>query len=124
MLDYAASREKLPRMIARDVRAAQIASSAVSLRRSHPHAPALDVLDLVFKGQDPDTLDFSAEELTRPRTEFGQLIAAALDRGMTPDEWMMFTGPRAEPELVSASLQVWKTYVLPLFAARYGIRLA
>ena len=92
---------------------------AVALRSSHPHAPAIDVLDLVFSDVDIETLALDAEA-TAPWTPFGGLIAEAFDRGMTPEEWVSLTRPTADPMLVSALLEVWGTQVMPRFATRFG----
>jgi hypothetical protein len=108
--------------------ARRIGGLAVALRRSHPHAPALDVLDLVFEGGGGVGCDFSCtasdgRALVHPRGAFGQLIAEAFDRGMTPAEWMQLTGPSAAPELVEALDRIWATYVVPRFGSRFGVRL-
>jgi len=91
---------------------------AVALRSSHSHAPALDVLDLVFSGVDIATLVLDAEA-TAPWTPFGQLIAEAFDRGMTPEEWVSLTRRTADPILVAALLEIWGTQVMSRFAARF-----
>jgi hypothetical protein len=106
-----------------DSEAQRLAAEALALRQSHPQAPALDVLLLVFNGRQglrfpmPGSVD---SPLTGPRSAFGQVIAAAFDQGMTPEDWLAMTGPRADPKLVAALLQIWCTYVLPSFAARFG----
>jgi hypothetical protein len=48
-----------------------VVQAAVSLTRSHPHAPALDVLDLVLKGRIDTGLDFASPAVatgSRPLT--------------------------------------------------------
>ena len=65
-----------------------VVQAAVSLTRSHPHAPALDVLDLVMRGRADQVLDFNDPaapngSLAAPNTPFGQLLAAAFDEAIT-----------------------------------------
>ena len=109
-----------------DPEAQRAADEALAVRRSHPQAPPIDVLLLAFKRR--QGLRFPAptapdSPLTGPRTEFGQLIAAAFDRGMTPEDWIGLTGPKADPQLVAALMQIWHTHVLPQFAARLSCTL-
>lgn len=100
---------------------------AVALRRSHPHAPALDVLDLGFQGLQPGSVRFPApsapdDPLTGPRSAFGRLIVEAFDQVMTPDEWAGLTAPGVDPHQVAGLLQVWCVHVLPRFDARYSLQ--
>ena len=96
-----------------------IATAAIALHRSHPHVPALEVLDLVMRQRVGRLDDFG--DSTRAGSAFGDLIAAAFDRGMSVDEWRVVTNPKADPALVAALLSVWRDEVLPAFAARYGL---
>lgn len=96
----------------------QLAAEAAALRRSHPQAPAADILELVFKGRSLDAGGF-ADLAADPASSFGQLIAEAFDRGMTPQDWRSMTGPQADPRLVEALMEIWGTYVLPRFFARH-----
>ena len=68
----------------------------MDLARSHVPAPAIDVLDLAMKGRIRQAVDFTdptAENgsLAAPGAPFGQLLAAAFDEAMTPNEWAAFT---------------------------------
>ena len=70
--------------------ASSLVARALALRQSHPQAPALDVLDLVFQGLQPEAVRFPApatqdDPLTGPRSPFGALIAEAFDRVMSHD---------------------------------------
>ena len=61
-----------------------VVQAAVSLTRTHPHAPALDVLDLVMRGRADQVLDFDDPaapngSLGAPSAAFGQLLAGAFD---------------------------------------------
>ena len=49
-----------------------VGQAAISLTRSHPHAPALDVLDLVTRGRADQVLDFND-----PAAPNGSLAAAS-----------------------------------------------
>ena len=98
-----------------------VAQAAVALARSHPQAPALDVLDVVMKGRHGATLDPSAAWVL-PSSQFGGVLAAAFDCGMTPEEWAVWSVPPADPVLIAALLQLWPEKVLQPFAARYSLR--
>jgi hypothetical protein len=96
-----------------------IVLSALALRKSHAAAPLIEVFDIVMKGRAGQVLDFGVD--AEPASEFGQLIAEAFDESMTPNEWAAFTGPDADTKLRTGCLSIWRTYVLPRFAARYGV---
>ena len=59
--------------------------------------------------------------LASPCAPFGQLLAAAFDEVMTPNEWKAFTGPTADASLRDGCLEIWRVYVVPRFEARYGV---
>lgn len=99
--------------------AQKIAALAIDLRRTHPAAPAQDVLDLAFQGQAVDGLCFDAEA-THPGSPFGQVIAAAFGGVTTPAQWREWTSPAAAPGLRDGILQVWAQHVIPRFSAAYG----
>jgi hypothetical protein len=103
-----------------------VIDASVSLTRSHPSAPALDVLDLVMKGRQGQTLNFIEVgvrncSLAAPSSDFGQLVARAFDTAMSPAEWAAFTAPTADPMLRDACLDVWRDEVFGRFCARYGV---
>ena len=109
-----------------DPNADAVVKAAVSLTRSHPHAPTLDVLDLVMKGRIDQVLDFTDPaspngSLAAPGAPFGQLLAAAFDDAMTPIEWKAFTDAAADTALRDGCLEIWRVYVVPRFEARYGV---
>ena len=97
-----------------------LAAAAATLARSHPHAPPLDVLDVVFASHAGATLDPAAEWL-QPAAPFGQVLAAAFDRGMSPAEWAAWSRPPADPAMQAALVTVWRAHVLAAFAARFGL---
>jgi hypothetical protein len=100
-----------------------VAVTFASLRRSHPHSPPLEVLDLMLRGCDPERFAFTADEVA-PGTLVGEVIAEVFDEAMTPAEWRAWTGRGADLQLRDALLKVWYLYVVPRFTARYGCRVA
>lgn len=93
-------------------------AAAMALSLSHPHAPALDVLDLALQGRHSRLADFGT---ISPTSAFGQLIAAAFDRGMAPEDWRLIDSPSSSPALVAALHDIWRDEVLAAFAARYSL---
>jgi len=98
-----------------------LASAALHLRRAHPEASALVVLDLAVQGAAPACL---GHEPIHPASPFGQVIAAAFDAAMTPAEWSAWAGEGAERTIAEALLRVWSDEVLPRFKSRYGLQAA
>jgi hypothetical protein len=95
-----------------------VVQATVSLSRRHPHAPALDVLDLVMRGRIDQVLDFGdpaapISSIAEPGGRFGQLLAAAFDEAMTPNEWVAFTKPTADPALSEGCMAIWRVHVVP-----------
>ena len=91
--------------------------AALALSRSHPHAPAVDVLDLALRGLDREQLDFGQDG--RPPSPFALLVAAAHDStGLTLDEWGWLANPRIDPKLAVALLEIWREKVWPQFLAQ------
>ena len=99
---------------------ARVGEAAAALRLSHPEASALAVLDVVMRGDTGARVDLSAAWLM-PGSPFGQVLAAALDLKMTPEEWARWTRPPADPALQSATLVAWRGDVLAAFVARYRL---
>lgn len=52
---------------------------------------------------------------------FALLVAEAFDKGMAPDDWLLVSNPATDPAVVAALVNVWRTEVLPRFAAHYGL---
>ena len=98
--------------------ALKLAAEVLTVRRSHPHAPALDVLDLVIKGgrRLPEI-----DDIAPPPSPFALVVAEAFDRGMTVDDWRRWTVPPADPALMVALRDVWLSEVWPRFVQRYGV---
>jgi hypothetical protein len=103
-----------------------VGQTAITLSRTHRHAPTLDVLDLVMKGRIDQVLDFTDPVaphggLASPGATFGQLLAAAFHEATTPLEWAAFTELTAAPALRDGCLNIWRIHVVPRFATRYGV---
>jgi hypothetical protein len=84
-------------------RADKAICEALALRKSHPNAPAADVLDLVMRGH----ADLWPEDLfdhLAPPAPFGLLVAEAVTDCMTAAEWCAFTGPNANERVREAML--------------------
>jgi hypothetical protein len=96
-----------------------VARTAVGLCRSHPHVPVLDVLDVVMRQRCGSLSDFGAA--IEPATPVGDLLATAFDKGMAPGDWHLAARSETAPAVVAALLKLWRSDVLPLFAARYGL---
>jgi len=98
-----------------------VARAALAIHASHPKAPALDILNVCLGQRTGCVSDLGpAVEAGEP---FALPIADAFDKGMTRDEWLWVDSPLADPKLVAALRQPWKTEVLPRFAAHYSLTL-
>jgi len=74
--------------------ATKIAAEAKALRRSHPQALALDVLDLVMTGHHHQRVDFDG---LAPPAPFALVIAEAFDYGTDVNDWARWSAPGADP---------------------------
>ena len=96
-----------------------IIDESLALRKSHPHAPAADVLDLVMLGRQYRLVDFGDHML--PPLPFALLVAEAMGDHMSATEWEALTGPKADASL-RATLQLqYALNVWPKFLERYSI---
>lgn len=91
--------------------------AALALRRSHPEAPAREVLDLVMQGHSTTAIPATADWLD-PSHPFAELVCAAFDTVMVLEEWRIMTQPQQEHRV--AMLQVWRDHVVSRFLARYA----
>lgn len=96
-----------------------IVREAVALRASHPHAPALDILDLVMRGRGDLWLGDLFEHMVPP-SPFALLVAEAMGDASPAAEWQALTGPHAAPEVRDFMRQSYAESVLPRFSKRYG----
>lgn len=101
-----------------DVSASQLIAEALALRRSHAHAPAVDVLDLVLKGRGVWLEDFF--EYMVPPAPFALLVAEAVDDCMNPMEWKALTDPTSDACVRDALVQLYRESVWLKFVGRYG----
>jgi hypothetical protein len=97
--------------------AAAIVAAALALRSSHPHAQALEVLDVVMEGN-RGVVEFGDNAM--PPAAFGLLVAAAFDRGMCPEFWAGLMRPGGDPRVQATLRAIWHAEVWPLFVVRYG----
>lgn len=95
-----------------------VVQEALALRASHPHAPPLDVLDLVIRGREP-WLDDLREHLIPP-SPFALLVAEAFGDVSPADEWRALSGPNADPAVRAAMRRMYDECVLSKFVRRYG----
>jgi hypothetical protein len=88
------------------------------LQRAMPGLQAIELLDEAMHRAPRLPLDGA---LLHPASPFGQLIAAAFDDAMTPDEWEAWAGEGSERLLQESLLRLWHEEVLPKFYSRYGL---
>lgn len=82
-----------------DSKAAAIVSEALALHASHPHAPAIGVLDQVIFERRTWLEDFSVH--MEPRAPFALLAAEAFDC-RTAARWREISGPDADDKVRDA----------------------
>jgi len=100
------------------------AFAAVELRRTRPDASALEILDLALHRPVSAVSAPLDPAITHPASPFGQVIAAAFDADMTPEEWLAWAGEGSEQSICEALLRFWSDEVLPKFSSRYGLAAA
>lgn len=71
-----------------------------------------------MRGRADQVLDFTDpaaphSSLVAPGAPFGQLLAAAFNEAMTPNEWATFTGPTADAAPRDGCMETWRVYVVP-----------
>ena len=99
-------------------RALAVVNEALALRASHPHAPALDVLDLAMEGREAWLEDFFAHMV--PPSPFALLVAEAVGDVMTAAEWVGICRQLDDKGLAHMQ-QVYAESVWPKFVKRYGV---
>lgn len=111
-----------------DQHSRDIVDQALALAKSHPHVPALDVLDLVMTdrhGIDPD-FDAPGEpfgDWTDPPSPFGDLLRRAFaPNDIREDAAAVWASedPALLPEQ-SALASAWQCLVIERFADRYRL---
>jgi hypothetical protein len=106
--------------------AVALIESAVDLTRSHPSARPFDVLDLVMKGRQEQTLNFieigvRSASLADPGSDLGQVVARAFETAMDLAEWSALASPTADPILRDACLNGWRDEAVGRVCARHGV---
>jgi hypothetical protein len=99
-------------------RAVAIVNEALALRASHPHAPAVDVLDLVIKGREIWLDDFFDHMV--PPSPFALLVAEAVGDCMTANEWAGICR-QLDATGLARMQQAYAESVWPKFVKRYGL---
>ncbi|TBR77022.1 MAG: hypothetical protein EPN64_04695 [Burkholderiaceae bacterium] len=105
-----------------DTETQAIVQTALAVRVSHPHAPALDVLDLAMTdrhGADPDFSDAGtpAGDHTDSASPFGRLLRDAFAPGISDSELAERGGTSNESEFLTR----WQQLVIDPFAKRYRL---
>lgn len=91
-----------------------IIEQACAVLRTFPAASPRAVLDLVMEGfQDEAFVPVS------PASVFGQLVAAAFDRGMEVEDWTGLLTHCNDSAVTDALLSIWRDEVWPEFIAAY-----
>lgn len=96
-----------------------VARAAVALHKSHPKAPAKEVLDVVMRGRSGSVADFG--DSIRAGSDFSMIVAAAFDDAMGLQDWPIVNSPTADPKLVAALVSIWQSHLLPRFAQAYRL---
>ena len=107
-------------MVARSVPlSVAIVAESLLLRRQHPDAPALDVLDEVMRGRHGQHIDFG--DLALPVTPFSLVLAEALDTGMPASDWAGLWNCNGHPRVRPFLRELWTAEVWPKFVVRYSL---
>src|SRR5262245_466509 len=96
----------------------RVISESLALRKSHPHVPAADLLDLVIRERGPWLKDFFDRMV--PPDPFALLVAEAVGDFSPTAEWLALTGPKADERVRAAMQRSYAEQVLPKFLRRYG----
>lgn len=105
--------------------AQSIATSAAQLLRTHGHAPAKDILDLVMRGTEGAELDFTDPMVEHgshawPTSPLGQLIVEGFDHGMHHTDWFL-VDRCGDPRVITSLMDIWQGEVLPKFAGAFRL---
>ena len=109
--------------------ARSIISQAGALRRSHPRASALDILDQVMEGRHGSDLNFEADvgqpvgDWTDPASPFGELLrcAFAADEVSADAATLWTSDDPNEAREADALVDAWQRRVVERFAERYKL---
>mgnify|MGYP001275112431 CR=1 FL=1 len=108
--------------------AQKIISVALATRRSHPDAPALDVLDLAMQGHHGADLNMEADgqpfaDWLDPPSDFARLLRDAFAPGLPADPFFGSGVDVWSAQLPGGQIlaEAWRELVLEPFSARYGL---
>jgi len=106
--------------------ALDIVNDATGARPSYGDVPALEIFDRVMEGRHGCNPDFGDpalrwESWAAPGNGFGDLLAEAFDRGMTPAEWRILSDGREGPGFDAQLREIWELNVVRPFAARFRL---
>lgn len=104
----------------------RLVQNTVALSRSHPHAPARDVISVSFRGLQGHDVAFGDDRqaqgtLAWPSTPFGQLVATAFDPVMPPGDWRV-VDHAPDPAGLRTLLDLWEGEVLEQFRRALRLR--
>lgn len=103
-----------------DFQAREIVRTALGLLRTHPHAPALDTLDLAMQGHHGGDPDFDAPDqpfgngIDFP-SPFAELLRRSFADEISPGTTLLMLNEE------DAVVVDWQTRVIDLFAERYAL---
>jgi hypothetical protein len=100
--------------------AQKVVDIALALRKSHPCAPAIDILDLVMRGRANLWLEDLFEHMVPP-APFALFVAQALGDASPSAEWLALTGPAADEKVRTFMRRSYDQTVLLRFCRRYGL---
>lgn len=107
-----------------DALALRFVETTLALRRSHPQAPALDVLVEALKGIGTRDFDFTAHgqafnDWTDPDSPFGEVLRQAFAAGaIGPDAAAVWSSDKAAADEL---LQAWQDRVLDRFVTHFDL---
>ena len=111
-----------------DLQATSIVQQTLALSRSHTHATALAVLDLVMQDRHGMDLDFDAPghpfgDWTDPASPFGEVLRRAFGAHCIPaDASALWLSEDSRDAARQASLgRDWQLHVIDQFAQRYKL---
>lgn len=107
-----------------DAIARRVIETALQTRKSHPGAPALDVLDLAMRGHEGSDFDFAADgqpwaDWLDPPSPFAELLRAALAPDMPAGNLALWDDPN--DVIADGFREHWQAEVIEPFAARYQL---
>lgn len=102
---------------------AQLITSTLSLRRSHPSAPPEDLLALVFSNHRAEDMREAVQQSAASQTfiQFAELVTEALDECMSPAEWRGLVEHASDANIRGRLLDAWRDTVGDLLVRRFSV---